>query len=154
MQAADVHNKALAAAQARLSELGLRVRDDLLPEDAEHGEGVLERGVRADGTDWIPVDPAGVLAHALRLVFASYGRGHLMADIGRYRWRPHEVEARADGLKVPALTAPLPPVPLPAPIPSDRLIVWYMLPEPQLAEVGGYYPPKPPRPVPRGMVRA
>ena len=61
------------------------------------------------------------------------------------------MEQRADGLKVPALTAAVPAAPAPAPIP-ERLSVQDMMAEPQLAETGGYYPPKPPRPLPRGMV--
>jgi hypothetical protein len=112
--AADAHNRGLAAAAARMGELGLRVRDDLVDEAAgqEHAEGLLDyavrRGVRCGGVDWIPVDPAGVVAHALREAFASYGRGHPMADMGRYAYRPFEVEARADGLAVPVLKDPPP----------------------------------------------
>jgi hypothetical protein len=86
-------------------------------------------------------------------VFASYGPLHPLAEVGKYTWRSHEVEARADGLKVPALTSAVPAAPVAAPIPADRLSVKDMMAEPQLAETGGYYPRKPPRPLPPGMVR-
>jgi hypothetical protein len=154
--AAEGHNALLATSRARPAELGLAVRDDLVDVDdgQEHAEGALERGLRAGGVDWIPVDAAGLTAHAARQVFASYGPLHPLAEVGKYTWRPFEVEQRADGLKVPALTSAVPAAPVPVPIPADRLTVRDMLPEPQLAETGGYYPPKPLRPVPRGMVRA
>ena len=69
-------------------------------------------GLRADGTDWLPVDAGGLTAHAVRQVFSGYGPGHPLAEVGRYRWRAHEVEARSDELRVPVLAdAALPPVP-------------------------------------------
>ena len=46
---------------------------------------------------------AGLVAHGLRQVFSAAGPLHPLADLGRYAWRPHEVEARPDGLKVPTL---------------------------------------------------
>ena len=82
----------------------MRVRDDLVDEGAEHAEGVLDGpGLRAGGTDWTPVPAAGVVAHGLRQVFGPAGALHPLAEVSRYAWRPHEVEARADDLKVPTL---------------------------------------------------
>ena len=46
---------------------------------------------------------AGVVAHGLRQVFGAAGPLHPLAEVGRFTWRAHEVEARADGLKVPTL---------------------------------------------------
>ena len=69
----------------------------------EHAEGVLDGpGLRAGGTDWTPVPARGVVAHALRQVFGRKARC-TAGEVGKYRWRPHEVEHRADGLKVPTL---------------------------------------------------
>ena len=51
----------------------------------------------------LPVPAAGVVAHALRQVFGRESPLHPLAEVGQYTWRPHEVEARADGLKVPTL---------------------------------------------------
>lgn len=114
--AADAHNVLLAQSRARLAELGLRVRDELVDVDAgqEHAEGVLDGpGVRAGGIDWRPVPAPGIAAHALRLVFRLPGlRGPFAAT--RYTWGPHQVESRPDGLKVPSLEdagATLPPEP-------------------------------------------
>jgi hypothetical protein len=85
-------------------------------------------GLRADGTDWTPIPPGGVEAHAVRLVFAGYGPHHQLAALGKYQWRPHEVEARADGLRVPSLkdagaaAAPAPPrAVMPGPPVVDRI---------------------------------
>ncbi len=99
--AAAEHNSRMAEARAVLAAKGLQVSGD---EDAEHEEGILDAGgLRAAGTDWTPLDAAGVIAHGLRLVFAAAGPAHPFAGIGRYTWRAHEVEHRADGLKVPTL---------------------------------------------------
>ena len=90
-----------------MAELGLRVTDDLSAEGAEHPEGALigSQGIRAEGTDWKPVQSGGVIAHALRAVFEPAGPSHPFACFGKYQfgWRPWEVEARPDGLKIPGL---------------------------------------------------
>jgi hypothetical protein len=123
--AVAAHNRLLAASRAQVASLGLQVRDDLLDEGSEHPEGTLDRGVRVGGTDWIPIPPGGVEAHAARQVFASYGPLHPLAGVGK-RWRSFEVEARADGLAVPSLadvkaTVPQSPPPVPRPkTPSIR----------------------------------
>ena len=102
--AAAEHNARLAEARSSVAELGLRVRDDLDGDGAEHDEGVLDGpGLRAGGTDWTPVPAAGVVAQGLRQVFGPAGALHPLAEAGKYTWRPHEVEARPDGLKVPTL---------------------------------------------------
>jgi len=102
--AAAEHNARLAEGRARLAELGLRVRDDLVDEGQEHAEGVLDGpGLRAGGIDWLPLPGAGVVAHALRQVYGRESPLHPLAEVGKYTWRPHEVEARPDGLKVPTL---------------------------------------------------
>ena len=103
--AVESHNGLLAQSRARLAELGLRVRDDLVDVDAgeEHAEGLLEQGVRVGGVDWTPIPEGGVEAHALRAVFGGFNPMHPLAQIGKYTWRSFEVEARADGLKVPDL---------------------------------------------------
>ena len=103
--AAAEHNARLAEGRARLAELGLRVRDDLVDDGAEHGEGVLDGpGLRAGGVDWLPIAPGGVTAHALRQVFGGESPLHPLAEVGKFTWRAHEVEARADGLRVPSLS--------------------------------------------------
>jgi hypothetical protein len=133
--AVDAHNGKLAAGRARLAALGLAVRDDLVDEGQEHAEGTLDRGVRAGATDWIPVDAGGVTAHALRQVFASYGPLHPLAEVGKYTYRPHEVQARADGLRVPSLAnvkAVVPSAPVAAPIP-DRPSIQDLMAEPGLS---------------------
>ena len=87
-----------------MAELGLRVRDELAGEGQEHAEGTLDGpGLRAQGVDWLPVPSAGVVAHVLRQVYGQENRLHPLAEEDRYAWRPHEVEARPDGLKVPTL---------------------------------------------------
>jgi hypothetical protein len=114
--AAAEHNARLAEARAKLAATGLRVHDDLVDDGQEHAEGVLDGpGLRAGGVDWLPVAAGGVTAHALRQVFGGEGPMHPLSQVGRYTWRAHEVEVRADGLKVPALAdagavAPEPPV--------------------------------------------
>ena len=46
------------------------MRDDLVDEGAEHDEGVLDGpGLRAGGTDWLPIARGRRDAHALRQVF-------------------------------------------------------------------------------------
>ena len=102
--AAEAHNALLADGRARLASAGLQVRDPLADGGAEHAEGVLDGpGLRAGGVDWIPVPGAGIVAHGLREVFGGESPLHPLAEVGRYTWRPHEVERRADGLKVPTL---------------------------------------------------
>ncbi len=101
---ASEHNSRLSEARGRVAELGLRVRDDLVDDGAEHAEGVLDGpGLRAEGIDWLPVPGAGVVAHALRQVYGRESPLHPLAEVGRYTWRPHEIGARPDGLKVPTL---------------------------------------------------
>jgi hypothetical protein len=81
-----------------------RVEVDLA-DGAEHDEGVLDGpGLRAESTDWTPAPAAGIVGHSLRQVFGAAGPLHPLAEVGKYAWRPHEVEARADGLKVPTPT--------------------------------------------------
>ena len=105
----------LARSRARLAELGLRTRDDLVAEGEEHAEGVLDgHGVRAGGVDWTPVPAPGVVSHALRQVLdtAPGFRGPFAHT--KYVWRAHEVERRPDGLEVPTLAdagAAMPEVP-------------------------------------------
>src|SRR5690348_383999 len=110
------HNATLAAHRAAVASLGLAVRDDLVAEGDEHGEGTLDGGgLRAGGVDWIPVPAGGLEAHALRLVFAGFGPQHPLSQVGKYVWRPFEVDQRADSLRVPSLkeagaaAAPAPP---------------------------------------------
>jgi hypothetical protein len=113
--AVDAHNGKLAAGRARLAALGLAVRDDLLPEGSEHPEGTLDRGLRAGGVDWIAVQPRALADHARLQVFKDPE-----TQAGRFRWRPHELGQRPDGLAVPTLAsvkATLPPAPAQAPIP-------------------------------------
>lgn len=98
------HNALLAESRARLAELGLRVHDDLVDDGAEHAEGILDGpGLRAGGIDWTPVPSGGIVAHGLRQVFGAETRLHPLAEVGKFTWRPHEVERRADGLNVPTL---------------------------------------------------
>ena len=102
--AAEGHNAQLAEARSRVAELGLRV-DNPVGDGAEHNEGILgDAGLRAGGVDWIPIPAAGIVAHALRQVYASAGPLHPLSQVGRYSFRPHEVESRADGLRVPSLS--------------------------------------------------
>lgn len=114
--AVDGHNQLLTAQRAMVAGLGLAVHDDLVGEGQEHAEGTLEGGgLRAGDVDWIPIPAGGLEAHALRLVFSGYSAVHPLAQAGKYQWRPHEVEARADQLRVPSLkdagasAAPAPP---------------------------------------------
>ena len=101
--AAAEHNARLAEARGRVAELGLRVRDDL-DDGTEHGEGVLDgQGLRAGGVDWTPIPGAGVVAHGLRQVYGRESQLHPLAAVGKFTWRAHQVESRADGLKVPVL---------------------------------------------------
>ena len=113
--AADAHNKLLAAGRARLAELGLAVRDDLVDvaTGGEHPEGTLDGGVRAGGRNWTPVPAPGLVAHALLQTFGSF-RGPFAYM--RHAWAPHQVESRPDGLAVPTLAdvgVTLPPAPMP-----------------------------------------
>lgn len=98
------HNARLAEGRTLLAERGLRVKDELADDGDEHDEGVLDGpGLRAEGVDWTPAPAAGLVAHGLRLVFGAAGPLHPLAEVGKFTWRAHEVEARADGLKVPTL---------------------------------------------------
>ena len=102
--AAAEHNARLAEARAKLAATGLRVHDDLVDDGQEHAEGILDGpGLRAGGTDFTVIPAGGIVAHALRQVFAGEGPMHPLAQAGRYTWRAHEVEGRADGLVVPTL---------------------------------------------------
>lgn len=102
--ATAAHNQLLAEGRARIAAAGLQVRDDLVDEGQEHAEGVFDRaGLRAGGVDWTPVLAGSLEAHALRLVFGGYHPSHPLQAIGKYQWRPHEVQARPDGLRVPVL---------------------------------------------------
>jgi len=74
--AGSEHNARLAEARARVAELGLRVRDDLVDEGQDHAEGVLDAGgLRADGTDWLPVDAGGLTPMPRGRCSAATGRG-------------------------------------------------------------------------------
>lgn len=146
--ATDQHNARLAEGRALLAERGLRVRDDLVDEGLEHAEGCLDsQGMRAGNVDWTPVPAAGIAAHALRLVFAGFGPLHPLAQIGKYTWRPFEVEGRPDKLRVPALAdvgARIPPGPSRAVMP-ERLSVAETVARPPESLPGGYYRDPPPR---------
>jgi hypothetical protein len=100
--ASDAHNTLLATGRARLAELGLAVRDDLVDVDAggEHGEGTIDGGVRAGGRDWTPVPAPGLAVHALLAVFGVF-RGPFAGL--RFAYPAHLVESRPDGLAVPSL---------------------------------------------------
>ena len=148
--AEQAHNALLAQSRARLAELGLRVRDDLVDDGAEHAEGVLDNGLRAEGTDWTSLPAGAVTAHALRLVYGDCGPLHPLSAVGRYRWRAHEVEQRPDELRVPALAD----VDALAPEPPPRVIargarLADVLPPPEdvpgNADVSGYQPAAPRR---------
>ena len=122
--AADAHNELLAAGRARLAELGVAVRDDLVDvaTGGEHAEGTLDGGVRAGGVDWTPVPAAGLIAHALLAVFGAF-RGPFAYM--RHTWPPHQVAARPDGLNVPSLEdagVTLPPRPALVVLPSRALV--------------------------------
>jgi hypothetical protein len=117
------HNERLASGRGRLAELGLATVDDLLDIDRgeEHPEGTLGRtGVRVSGTDWTPVE-ARALADSARLqVFKDRE-----TQAGRFRWRPHELGQRPDGLAVPTLAgigAAVPAGPPPVPRPKTPSI--------------------------------
>jgi hypothetical protein len=143
--AVAAHNRLLAASRAQVASLGLQVRDDLLDEGSEHGEGATERGLRLAGQDWIPIPPGGVEAHALRTVFRGHGPLHPLTGVGKYQWRPFEVEARADGLRVPSpkdAGAALPPEPLRA---APAVAAQVERPVPVDRSKGGYYPDPPVR---------
>ena len=76
----------------------------MLDEGQEHAEGTLDGpGLRAGAVDWLPVPGAGIVAHALRQVYGRESPLHPLAEVGKFTWRAHEVEHRADGLKVPTL---------------------------------------------------
>jgi hypothetical protein len=115
--AVDSHNSLLAGHRAALAAAGLRVRDDLVPEGAEHAEGTLEApGLRAGGVDWLPVPLQGAVDHAMRQVFTDP-----QTQMTRFRWRGHETGERPDGLRLPALAdvgAALPAVPA-VPVPRS-----------------------------------
>jgi hypothetical protein len=117
--AAAAHNEKLAAGRARLAELGLATRDDLLDIDRgeEHPEGTLGRsGVRVSGVDWTVIEARAVADHARLQVFRDRE-----TQAGRFRWRPYELGQRPDGLKVPTLAsvgASVPAGPPPVPMPK------------------------------------
>jgi hypothetical protein len=126
------HNRLLAEGRAKVAAFGLQVRDDLVDEHEEHPEGILDRAaLRAGGTDWTPVPAGGLEAHAMRLVFGGYSAVHPLAQVGRYQWRPHELGARPDGLRVPQLAdaGPVPPGPARVVMP-DRPSIKDGMPEP------------------------
>jgi hypothetical protein len=104
--AADAHNEAVAAGRARLTELGLSGEHDI-------PEGVIYRGARVGGTDWLPIAAGAIVAHALRQVFESAGAGHPLYQAGRYAWTPDEVYGRRDGLVMPTLQSAGATVPQP-----------------------------------------
>jgi hypothetical protein len=141
--AAAEHNARLAEGRTLLAERGLRVRDGLA-DGAEHGEGVLDGpGLRAEGTDWTPAPAAGLVSHGLRLVFGQESLLHPLSQVGRYAWRPHEVEARADGLKVPTLAdagAVVPEVPPRVIARGAPLSDVLPAKEPATGDVSGYQP--------------
>ena len=101
--AAEAHNAALAGFRSQLAAKGLRVKDELVDEGQEHEQGAMDAGLRAGGTDWTPVPAAGVAAFALRQVFGAESPLHPLAQVGRFTWRAHDVEARPDGLRLPTL---------------------------------------------------
>jgi hypothetical protein len=124
-KAVDSHNALVAEHRAAVASLGLQMRDDLVPEDATHAEGVFEHGgLLAGDVRWTPLPVGGLEAHALRQVFSGLGPYHAMRQIGR-AWRPHEVEARPDGLRVPTLAdvAAQPAAAAPRPAPARRLSI-------------------------------
>jgi hypothetical protein len=128
VNAAESHNALVGKSRDRLATLGLAVRDDLVDVEAgqEHPEGVLDTGVRAGGTDWIPVPAQGVVDHAVRQVFRDP-----LTQQGRFRWRAHETDQRADGLRLPSLAdvgAVLPPWPPRVVIPERPSIRDFMAP--------------------------
>jgi hypothetical protein len=111
VNAAEAHNALVTKSRDRLAALGLSVRDDLVDVAGgqEHPEGTADVGLRAGGVDWIPVPAQGVVDHAVRQVFRDP-----LTQQGRFRWRPHETDQRADGLALPTLAsvgAKLPPEP-------------------------------------------
>jgi hypothetical protein len=125
--ASDAHNTLLATGRARLAELGLAVRDDLVDVDAggEHGEGTIDGGVRAGGRDWTPVPAPGLAVHALLAVFGVF-RGPFAGL--RFAYPAHLVASRPDGLAVPSLAdagVTLPAVVVPDPPPRVSVAdVW------------------------------
>ena len=137
--AEDAHNRAVASARAELARRGLAVRDDLAAGGADHAEGTLDGGgVRAGEVDWTPLPAGGVAAHALREVYRAHGPLHPLAEAGKYTWRAHEVESRADQLEVPTLAsigAEVPEVPRP-PKPDMTPIQDLPLQRPHLADSG------------------
>jgi hypothetical protein len=139
--ASEAHNVLLSAQRAKVAELGLRVADDLA-DGAEHREGVLEQGgLRLGGRDWTTLPGGGVVAHALRQVYGQESAMHPLSQAGKYVWRAHQVEHRADGLQVPVLDTPAVPAPRTR-LPS-RPSVGDVLPPPEPlagANVTGYEP--------------
>lgn len=124
-KAVDDHNALLAGHRAKVAAAGLQLRDDLVAEDETHGEGVFELGgLRAGGVSWTPIPPGAVESRALQAVFAGAGQLHPMRQAGR-AWRPHEVDRRPDGLRVPTLedVEAAPAAAAPRPAPAKRLSI-------------------------------
>ena len=147
--AVEQYNTALAAGRARVAGFGLRVRDDLADGGADHTEGILDpSALRAEGTTWTPIPPGGVEAHALRQVFANHGAMHPLGEIGKYRWRSFEVEARPDQLQVPSVAeAVAPKAPRPVVARPAQLADLKSPPQdvPADVNVSGYEPAPAPR---------
>lgn len=149
--AEQAHNALLAQSRARLAELGLRVRDDLVDDGGEHAEGVLDsHGLRAGGTDWTPIPAAGVVAHGLRQVFGHENTLHPLSQVGRFTWRAHEVESRPDELRVPTLAdaGVVPPETMPRVIARSAPLADVLPPRedvPGHVNVSGYEPAAPRR---------
>jgi hypothetical protein len=90
------HNELVQLHRGRLAEFGLAA-------DIDASEGVTGRGLRLGGTEYTPVPADGVAANAVRQVFEYTGSRGLLSQLGRYRWRPGDVEQRPDGLVMPTL---------------------------------------------------
>jgi hypothetical protein len=149
--AADAHNQLLAGQRAHVAELGLRAADDLA-DGVEHSEGVLEQGgLRVAGTDWTVLPGGGVVAHALRQVYGQESAMHPLSQVGRYVWRAHQVEHRADGLKLPVLAAPAAAA---VPVQASRPSVTDMLPPAEVPAPGSNPTGYEPSPARRGRDRS
>ena len=125
------HNALLARSRARVAELGLRVKDDLVDGDEAHDEGVLDSGMglRAGGVSWTVIPAPGIVSHGLREVFTDGHRGPFLAT--KYDFRAHEIERRPDGLAVPVLAdvgAQLPSAAAPPAMPPRASVGDVMLP--------------------------
>jgi len=112
--AVNEHNANLKSAHDQFAGMGLRVRDDLIEDGADHDEGCHDsQGVRVSGTDWTPVPADGVAAHALTRVFAvTDGPYNTFVRLGLL-WRDYQVTARCDHLEMPDVPELLHPEPAP-----------------------------------------